>query len=154
MHKSYNMSVFNNTYITRNPIETRKLGEYVASRMKGGEVLCLTGNLGSGKTTFISGVINYYLPGKRILSPTFIIVRHYYTVGNMIKNVIHVDLYRINNISQIKDLGCQESINKPDSLVLIEWADRLKSLLPKKRIDIRFTTENGMIRKIIFNKHE
>lgn len=148
------MLVFNKTFITKNPSETKELGQAFASQIRGGEVICFYGNLGSGKTTFISGVINYYLPGKRVLSPTFIIVRHYQTAINKIKDIIHVDLYRINDMSQERDLGFRESFNKPDSLVLIEWAERLKNLLPKKRIDMRFSIENEKIRKIVLKRHE
>ncbi len=125
-------------YITKNPEETKLLAKKLASTLRGGEVICLYGELGAGKTVFVKGVIDYFLPGKKVLSPTFIIVRHYYPQNSAIKNILHVDLYRLSETYEIQSLGLNEFMTKPDSIVLIEWAEKLAKLLPKQRIDIRF----------------
>jgi len=135
-------------YISKSSKQTEKIGEKIASEMKGGEVICLYGDLGAGKTTFVHGFMEYFLPGKRIVSPTFIIVRHYTISHGKIKNIYHIDLYRISNDNEIKTLGINEFMNKSDSLVLIEWAGNLGKFLPEKRIDIRFEIKSEKTRII------
>lgn len=125
-------------YITKNSEETKKLGKKVGKSLHGGEVLCLYGDLGAGKTTFLTGCITYFVPKSRILSPTFIIVRHYLASHATIKNIYHIDLYRLEKSEEISPLGLSEFMHKPDTVVAIEWAERLGNLLPKKRIDVRF----------------
>lgn len=137
-----------NNYITSSPEETKKLAQKIASELKGGEVICLCGELGAGKTVFVKGVIDYFLPGKRVLSPTFIIVRHYHPKDSIIKDIFHVDLYRISKSFEIQSLGLNEFMNKSDNIVLIEWAERLGKFLPKKRIDIRVKTLSNQSRSI------
>lgn len=123
-------------YISNNTRESKEIARNLASNLKGGEVICLYGELGAGKTVFVQGMLEYLLPGKRVLSPTFIIVRHYKVNHKIIKYFIHVDLYRTSNIKEIKDLEFFEFIHKPDSIVAIEWAEKLGNLLPEKKIDI------------------
>lgn len=135
-------------YTTYSRKETYELGRGIAQSLKGGEVLAFYGELGAGKTTFITGLVNYFLPGRRVLSPTFIIVRHYHPENKMINYLVHADLYRLNNINEIEDLGLAEYINQPKSVVLIEWADRMKNLLPAKRIDIFFDIIDENRRKV------
>lgn len=124
-------------YISNSDIETKKISEQFASHLKGGEVLCLYGDLGAGKTVFAQGMINYFLPGKRVLSPTFIIVRHYQIDHQIIKRFLHIDLYRLMSIKDIENLEFFELMYKKDTIVAIEWAEKLENLLPKNRIDIR-----------------
>ncbi len=127
-------------YISNSFKETRGLGIEIASHLNGGEVVCLYGELGAGKTVFVQGMMEYFLPGKRVLSPTFIIVRHYQINHRLIKRFLHIDLYRMTNIQEIKELEFFESMHKYDTVVAIEWAEKLKDLLPKERIDIRLKT--------------
>ncbi|MBM3283967.1 tRNA (adenosine(37)-N6)-threonylcarbamoyltransferase complex ATPase subunit type 1 TsaE [Candidatus Gottesmanbacteria bacterium] len=136
-------------YISESYNQTRHLGRQLAAGCRGGEVLCLYGDLGSGKTTFIQGLINFFLPGKRILSPTFIIVRHYYAIHPSIKNIYHVDLYRTSKIEEIIDTGISEFIQKPDNIIVaVEWADKLAHLLPAGRIDVNFSILSANKREI------
>ncbi len=123
--------------------KTRKLAAEFAATLSGGEVVCLYGDLGAGKTVFASSVINYFLPGKRVLSPTFIIVRHYYPQKSQIKEILHIDLYRINNESEIKGLGLPDMLKNKDKVYIIEWAGRLGGFLPQKRIDIHIETKDN-----------
>ncbi len=135
-------------YITKNHNQTMGLGRRLASTLNGGEVLCLSGELGAGKTTFVSGLINYFKPDTRVLSPTFIIVRHFSIKHKRIKYIYHIDLYRLDDLSAIRDLGILELFNKPDNVIAIEWPEKMKQLLPKNRIKIEFRVMEKDRRKI------
>ncbi|MCL4338758.1 tRNA (adenosine(37)-N6)-threonylcarbamoyltransferase complex ATPase subunit type 1 TsaE [Patescibacteria group bacterium] len=130
------------TIQTNSEEETRKLAAEFTTTLSGGEVVCLYGDLGAGKTVFASSVIDYFLPKQRVLSPTFIIVRHYYPQKSQIKEILHIDLYRTNHESEIKGLGLPDMLKNKDKVYIIEWADRLGGLLPKKRIDIHIETKD------------
>jgi len=124
--------------ITNSFEETRKLGEEFArshlARLKYG-VIALYGDLGSGKTTFVQGLAKGLGIKRRIISPTFIIVRNYkLEVGSF----YHIDLYRIQNEKDIESLGIEEIIKNPENIVAIEWAEKMGNLLPKKRWNIKF----------------
>lgn len=123
---------------SKSALQTKQFAQKLASTLKGGEVLCFYGDLGAGKTTFISGLVDYFLPNSRVLSPTFIIVRHYSLNNISIKNFYHIDLYRLQNNTGIDELGIVELFNQPDNIIAIEWAERMENLLPMKRVDIRF----------------
>lgn len=125
-------------YISKSPQETKKLATKLASELSGGEVLCLYGDLGAGKTTFITGIVNYFIPGARIISPTFIIVRHYEVPKHFIKNIYHIDLYRLEKNLNLDDLGLMDFFYKSNALVLIEWAQYLGKFIPQTRTDIHF----------------
>ncbi len=141
--------------ISKSESQTIKIAQKLAKDLKGGEVLCLYGDLGSGKTVFCSGVINFFLTKKRVVSPTFIIVRQYVIKHKIIETIYHFDLYRVTEKSSIIDLGLLDLVNKKKSIILIEWADRLKSYLPKKRIDIFLSLINQNKRVIkIISKNE
>ena len=102
-------------------------------------IIGLTGDLGSGKTTFIQGFLKGLGVKQRITSPTFVIFKRYEIPAcrqarkdKNYKNVYHVDCYRLNKPEEILKLGFKEIINNPQNIVLIEWAEKLKKILPKK----------------------
>lgn len=134
--------------ITNNINDTKRLAGELAASLKGGEVVCLYGELGAGKTVFVQGMMEYFLPGKRVLSPTFIIVRHYTINHKTIKKFLHIDLYRLSEQKEIRELEFLEYLNNSEIVVAIEWAEKMQNLLPKQRIDIRIETlsnDNRMI---------
>ncbi|MBI2617205.1 tRNA (adenosine(37)-N6)-threonylcarbamoyltransferase complex ATPase subunit type 1 TsaE [Candidatus Gottesmanbacteria bacterium] len=131
----------NGTYRLKSVEKTKDLGERLARTLQGGEVLCFYGELGAGKTLFIQSIIHFFLPKKRVLSPTFIIVRHYEIAKKPIHVFYHLDLYRVSG-EDIPTLGIVDLFHRPDTIVAIEWADRMGQYLPKKRIDIRMNRIN------------
>lgn len=142
-------------YITENYSETMHLGEEFADKIHHGITLALFGNLGSGKTTFIQGLAKGLGITKPIISPTFIIVREYkvsikYKISS-IKYFYHIDLYRINDQANLKELGIHDIINNSQNVVAIEWAEKMEDLLPKNTIKIRFEYLGDDKRRIIFN---
>lgn len=142
----------NKAFITNSFGETQKLGCDFAKVLKKGDVVCLYGDLGSGKTTFVQGLAEGLGIKKRIISPTFIIVRNYRIKNHesRIMNFYHVDLYRVESEKDIEGLGIEEIIDNKNNIVVVEWAEKLKKYLPQKRIDIKFFYEKGNVRKIMF----
>lgn len=136
-------------FITRSDAETKQRGELLAKTLHGGAIVALYGELGAGKTTFVQGLANGLGIKKRIISPTFIIVRTY-KMG--IRNFYHIDLYRVETQQGVEGLGLDEILSDKDSIVAIEWAEKLGSLLPKKRIDINFEYLSDDKRRITFNE--
>ena len=139
--------------LTHSPRETQKLGEKISADLKLGDILALYGELGSGKTTFIQGLARGLGIKKRVISPTFVFIRQYPVAGHRSAvTFYHVDLYRINEVTEAKGLGLEEIFADPDAIVVIEWADRIKEILPKKRIDIYFEYIGENQRKIKINE--
>jgi tRNA threonylcarbamoyladenosine biosynthesis protein TsaE len=103
--------------------------------------------LGSGKTTFVQGLAEGLGIKQRIISPTFIIMRSYESGS---KNFYHVDLYRIESEQDVEGLGLLEFMNDPQNIVVIEWPEKIKNLLPSMRIDIIFNYIDEERREIVF----
>lgn len=112
--------------ISNSPDETIEFGRRIGSKLKGGEVIAVCGALGSGKTHLIKGVASGAgaQDQKQVTSPTFVIVNEY--VGRL--DIYHVDAYRLNSISEFEMLGFDDFCY-PQSVVLIEWADKVESAL-------------------------
>ncbi len=106
---------------------------------KAPRILCLWGELGSGKTTFVQGLARGLGITSRLLSPTFIIVRRY-EIPATGRWLYHLDLYRIKGQEDVVTLGFSDMAHEPKSLTVVEWPEKLGDVLPKRRIDIRFET--------------
>lgn len=128
-------------YITKNSEETKKLGGTLANEIKNGRVIALTGELGSGKTTFTQGLLKGLGAEGPYTSPTFVIMKEY-------GNVYHIDAYRVGS-EDILNLGWEEIISNPKNIVIIEWADRIKDIIPDKAVWIEFKWIEEKERKII-----
>ncbi|MCX6791825.1 MAG: tRNA (adenosine(37)-N6)-threonylcarbamoyltransferase complex ATPase subunit type 1 TsaE [Candidatus Gottesmanbacteria bacterium] len=134
---------FHKKIITKKPEETARVGEDLARYLgdRGGpHIVCLYGQLGSGKTTFTQGFARGLRIPTRLLSPTFIIVRRY-QIPKKDFHLYHVDLYRLQTVSELEGLGLPEIFADLASYTVVEWAERLGGLMPQERIDILFTTE-------------
>jgi tRNA threonylcarbamoyladenosine biosynthesis protein TsaE len=127
--------------VTKSARETQKLGEKIGNSLKSGSLICLYGDLGSGKTTFMQGLAKGFGVKKRVLSPTFIIMRQYpLTIHHLpsIINLYHIDLYRIKDEKDVESLGLQEIWSDPKNVVAIEWPEKIEKVLPEKRVNIYF----------------
>ncbi len=109
-------------------------------------ILGLKGNLGSGKTTFIQGFGKGLGIKDRILSPTFVILKRFKIKD---KNFYHIDCYRIKSPKEILDLGFKEIISNSQNIVAIEWADKIKKIMPKDTIWLKFKLIDEFSREII-----
>ena len=148
--------------ITKSPLETQKLaGDF--AMLLGNNVVSLYGEMGSGKTTFVQGLALGLGIKRRIVSPTFILVREYKLKTSRFaeasldkqnsKSFYHIDLYRTETIDDIKGLGIDEIIAKGNNIVAIEWAEKIKNLLPKERVDVYFEYLDENRRRIVINRH-
>jgi len=117
---------------TNSEAETVALGEELARRLSPGSVVAFFGDLGTGKTHFIKGVCKGLGVVEHVASPTFTILNEYR--GRML-NVYHFDFYRIESPLEAREIGLQEYL-RGDGVCLIEWADRIRELLPPERIDV------------------
>lgn len=128
------------THTTNSFEETRQLGRNFASKIFDTRVVALHGDLGSGKTTFVQGFAEGLGITKKIISPTFIIMRTYELKDHQTKKFFyHVDLYRIESIHDVEGLGLLEIMNDPDNIVVIEWPEKIENSLPNDRKDLFFT---------------
>jgi tRNA threonylcarbamoyladenosine biosynthesis protein TsaE len=142
------------TLITNSLEETQALSADLARKIDSVSVLALYGDLGSGKTTFIQGLARGLNIEKKIISPTFIIMRTYKLPEKVTKKKFfyHVDLYRVGNKKDIQELGLIELMQDPQNLFAIEWPEKIKDLLPQKRLDIFFEYLDENKRKITYEK--
>ncbi len=132
-------------FISKTSEETEKIGEEIVKRYKPPCIFCLFGELGSGKTTFIRGAARY-LGVKKVRSPTFLYI-FIYNLSNV--NLYHIDLYRIKNPEEWNILGLDEYFIDKRGIIFIEWADRIRKILPEKRVDVIFELIDEKRRKII-----
>lgn len=123
--------------------ETIQFGKELAKKLKKGDVLAFYGELGSGKTTLIKGIVSGLSYKKPIKSPSFIIVAVYQTGIP----IYHIDLYRLKEIKEIDNIGILEYIYG-EGIALIEWAERIEEILPKKRINVRIFIKGEKEREI------
>jgi len=118
--------------VTHSESETAAQGESLASRLKQGDVVAVYGELGSGKTHLIQGICRGLGVRDHVVSPTFTIVNEY-VAGAL--SVYHFDLYRINSLREIVEIGFEEYV-EGEGICLIEWAEKAAPLLPARRYDI------------------
>lgn len=126
--------------------EMHEFGKSFAKTLVPGDIVLLHGNLGSGKTTFAQGVAQGLGITKRIISPTFIIMRTYTLQKG---NLYHVDLYRIASEKDIEGLGLLELIELGNDIFLIEWPEKIDHLLPTTRKDLFFEYIDDNRRSIV-----
>jgi len=127
--------------ITQSEKETQDIGFELAKGLKGGETIALSGNLGSGKTIFSKGLARGLGVRKIIASPTFVLMKVYKIEGHQmeIENFVHVDAYRLKTANDLKEIGLFDWLNKKNTIVAIEWAEKVKKILPKTAIEIKIT---------------
>jgi len=132
--------------ITRGPTATRELGRKIGEQLRAGSVIALIGELGCGKTCFTKGLCaGLGIPGKQVNSPTFAFVNEYQ--GRLL--VLHVDLYRIDDVSAGLDVGIMDYLARTKKgVAIIEWADRVLPLLPENRLAVRFDVLSARKRQL------
>ncbi|MCM8809943.1 MAG: tRNA (adenosine(37)-N6)-threonylcarbamoyltransferase complex ATPase subunit type 1 TsaE [Candidatus Omnitrophica bacterium] len=130
-------------FFSKNAKETIKIGERIGVFLKKGDIVGIIGELGSGKTTLIKGIVKNFSKNY-VFSPSFVIVNEY--KGKI--PIFHFDIYRIKNFDELIDIGWNDYINK--GIILIEWAEKIKKNLPRNSIyvKIKVVDENKRIIEI------
>ena len=142
-------------YITTSEKETFELGEKLAKKLKGGEIIGLEGELGAGKTILAKGIAMGLGIKKNITSPTFVVMKIYKIKNPKLKiqNLVHVDAYRIEGEQELVDIGLGEYLGSKNLVVIIEWADKVKKMLKGKTLlQIKLKLGKNNIRTITINK--
>jgi len=154
---------------TSNPSQTKKAGQLLAEEVLkskptkkvypvgprkgsyGAFVIGLVGDLGGGKTCFLQGFAKGLGLKEKILSPTFVIIKKYKIQNTKykIQYFFHIDCYRIQKPQEILDLGFERIIANPKNIVAIEWADRIRKIMPLNTIWINFEFVSPRKRKIM-----
>lgn len=121
-------------YISNSRDETKKIAAAFAKELKAGDVVCLIGDLGAGKTAFVDGLVNALGFTDYVSSPTFTLINEYTTDPP----VYHFDVYRIENAAELYDIGLDEYLFG-DGICVIEWADKIIDILPDNRYEVTIT---------------
>lgn len=152
-----------NTYTTQSTEETRVLGGKLAGEVLPGTLLCLSGELGAGKTTFTQGFLEGLGAERPFVSPTFVIMKQYDLPTRQtspplqqaglsapksgIERIYHVDAYRVES-KDFETLGFSEWCEDKKGVVILEWPERVRELLPPKRMEITFKSVSENEREI------
>jgi len=113
--------------------QTFNFAKNFSKKLTDGAVIGLVGNLGAGKTIFTKGLAAGLGIKKNITSPTFVLMKIYkVSEQNKIKNLVHIDAYRIKSACDLTAIGADEYFNRTDTITVIEWASKIKKILPKK----------------------
>ena len=118
-------------YKSNSPKETENIAKAFAKSLKCGDVVCLNGDLGVGKTAFVQGLTKALGVTDPISSPTFTIVNCY----NSTLPIYHFDVYRIDDCDEMYEIGYEEYVYG-DGITIIEWPEKIEPILPEKRYDI------------------
>ncbi len=134
------------SFLSKSPEDTTNYADSFASSLQRNDIVMLIGDLGSGKTQFVKGVCRFFQVRDTISSPTFVMLHRYEGRDGRDEELLlyHFDLYKVKRESEILELGYEE-FSQANGICLIEWADKLRELIPHRRAEIRFTlgsTEN------------
>ena len=136
-------------FISNNVQDTIKFGKFLDSKLQKGDIVVLTGDLGSGKTKLTEGILSYFNMENEICSPTFTIVNEYTNSKN---NIYHFDVYRLESEDEFYAIGGEEYFSK--GICIIEWGEMIENILPKNYLKIKFSrnseNENARILNLEF----
>ena len=118
-------------FFSSSDLETQKFGMEISKYLIAGDIICLNGEIGSGKTTFTKGILKGLSYDGDVTSPTFSLINEY----DAKLKVIHIDCYREKNINNWLEIGILDYFSS-NSIILIEWAENIKSLIPKEAYQI------------------
>ena len=132
------------TFVSRSPRETQRFAgtliHALVARGRGPIILALSGNLGSGKTTFLQGLARALGVREKVKSPTFVLAQWYELDKRLrpFRHFVHVDVYRLGSPREAAHFGLRDLLRDRDAIIAIEWADRVRTLIPKNAVRISF----------------
>ncbi|MCC6299574.1 MAG: tRNA (adenosine(37)-N6)-threonylcarbamoyltransferase complex ATPase subunit type 1 TsaE [Anaerolineales bacterium] len=122
--------------VSRNAEATRQLGTNLGSALRVGDVICLQGELGAGKTTFVQGLAQGWGSLDSVSSPTFVLVNVYRHSNE--NNLFHMDAYRLDSTNEAEELDLDSML--AEGALIIEWPERMSGLIPSERLWVSFET--------------
>jgi tRNA threonylcarbamoyladenosine biosynthesis protein TsaE len=135
--------------VTESAEETRAAGRAFADRLRAGDVVLLSGDLGAGKTTFVQGLAAGLGVTGSVQSPTFTLIAEYpASIAGRAVTLVHADLYRLAPGAGVDSTGLDESLGRDDVVTVIEWPDRLGGLSGLPIWDVSFDQQIGDTRRI------
>jgi tRNA threonylcarbamoyladenosine biosynthesis protein TsaE len=134
-------------FFSKSPEQTRRIGMRLGNVLKKGDVLCLQGDLGAGKTTFVQGIAQGWGSLDSVSSPTFIIVNMYRRTDGA--ELFHLDTYRLESQPEAEELDLDSMLN--EGVLIVEWPERLGNLIPDERLWIKFDHVSDEQRLMSFN---
>lgn len=134
-------------YISQNENDTINFACKLASYLQNGDIIILSGDLGSGKTKFTQGILKFFSLDTEISSPTFTIVNEYNAPNNT--NIYHFDVYRLADIDEFYALGGDEYFD--NGICIIEWGELIENILPKNYLKIVFERDSSNLDTRILN---
>lgn len=146
------------TVTIKNAAAMKKLGAQMAQHIQAGsrgsnaQVIALVGDLGAGKTTLTQGFLEELGVTRRIISPTFLLMRPYQIEDSQYSFVFHIDCYRLEKAEELLRLGFEKILANPEYIVLIEWPQIMKKFLPKNTTWVTIEhPKKGTTRKVVFS---
>jgi tRNA threonylcarbamoyladenosine biosynthesis protein TsaE len=134
-------------FFSRSPEQTRRIGMRLGGEIQAGDVICLQGDLGTGKTTFVQGLAQGWGSRDSVSSPTFIIVNVYRRENG--GQLFHLDTYRLDSVPEAEELDLDTMLT--EGALVVEWPERLGALVPDERLWINFDHTAEEQRQIRFN---
>lgn len=136
-------------FFSRSPEQTRRVGMRLGSMLRPGDVICLQGDLGAGKTTFVQGLAQGWGTLDAVSSPTFIIVNMYRRADGA--QLHHMDAYRLDSVPEAEELDLESMLAQGP--LLVEWAERIRDLIPANHIWLEMEYLAEEHRKMRFTAH-
>ncbi|MBI5713072.1 MAG: tRNA (adenosine(37)-N6)-threonylcarbamoyltransferase complex ATPase subunit type 1 TsaE [Chloroflexi bacterium] len=132
--------------ITHSPAQTYQLGQQLGAMTREGDLICLCGELGAGKTTLASGIGNGWGAREIVNSPTFVFVNEYSDSRG--RRLYHIDAYRLRDAADSQSIALDDLLNDPHGAVMIEWAERVQEVLPNEYLQIDLVAVDDQTRQV------
>ena len=136
-------------FFSRSPEQTRRVGMRLGSALQAGDLICLQGDLGAGKTTFVQGIAQGWGSLDSVSSPTFILVNMYRHADG--SQLFHMDAYRLDSTPEAEELDLDSML--AESALIIEWPERMDGLIPAERLWVELEHVDDEEREMKFNAH-
>ncbi|MBI5349233.1 MAG: tRNA (adenosine(37)-N6)-threonylcarbamoyltransferase complex ATPase subunit type 1 TsaE [Chloroflexi bacterium] len=132
--------------ITHSPAQTYQLGQQLGAMTREGDLICLCGELGVGKTTLASGIGNGWGAREIVNSPTFVFVNEYSDSRG--RRLYHIDAYRLRDAADSQSIALDDLLNDPHGAVMIEWAERVQEVWPNEYLQIDLVAVDDQTRQV------
>ena len=122
-------------FFSRSPEQTRRLGIRLGTLLQPGDLVCLSGDLGAGKTTLVQGIAQGWGSLDTVSSPTFVLVNVYRRLDG--QRLYHLDAYRLSGPAEAEDLDLDDMVES--GALIVEWSDRIQAALPDEFLQVKLT---------------